>query len=84
MHGVMTKEDEARVRVRQYLQQCYRDSLPLLDKSIRLAIPELTDAHAITRYYEKKHRRCGESEYFLHHVRAHGGRTEKMKWRGWI
>lgn len=65
----------ARAKVRAYLQQCYRDSLPDLDKSIPLGVPTVEKFQQVQAYYRRTHERCGPSKYRLHHVQGHGFAT---------
>jgi len=72
MDAVVTDTDKRREKVRAYLRQCYADSLPLLYRTIPLAIPAVEDFEKVRRYYERKHLRTGEGTYFLHQVQRHG------------
>jgi len=86
MRAEVTEADKQREKVRQYLRQCYAQSLPDLDHSIPLAVPMAEDHVAIQRYYERKIMRHGSAGTYCLYQTRRGGNTgrQKMKWRGWI
>jgi hypothetical protein len=55
MRDVVTEDGKARERVRQYLRQCYFDSLPYLDRAIPLGKPALEGDQKIKAYFQAKH-----------------------------